>query len=158
MEQFKIIPQLKNLVERVHHSNLDKDRVADAMNVAKLTRILLKEEKLLEESTYSSMHSTIILVGALLHNCGATREEIKDDVCKLFAHRQIIEKAYRELLEEDERNAFAEQYLDVIYSVIESQFGKSTKVTSLIPNSGHAGFYVSLACGIYYSDEVEITL
>lgn len=140
------VPELKKLVDKIHEDN-SIVCIKKAEQVYNATLFLLKEERMINPQS-RSYHIDIILAGAALHNCGATRYQIERDVTKLFKHRKVISKAVEELSSE---NIFIpETVVDGIYSVIEGQLGKSTPVAALIPSFGHSAFIPSIACALVY--------
>lgn len=145
---FLQVQELISLVEEVHR-DLPKIRVKEAMQVTEASLFFMKAEKMINEYS-TSIHTEIVLAAALLHNCGASRASIERDVCKLFSHRAKINAANKKLLTEG-TPCIDSQYIDSIFMAIESQFGKSSPVQSLIPNSGHIGHIVSLACELVYA-------
>lgn len=152
LEKFNLTTEFRILVEEIH-AGLKPAKVKNALKVAEATRFLLQGEKLVnEDGEFQSVHTEVIVIGALLHNCGADRNAIKKDFGKIFENRKLIEKTLVAIKAKEDMVNYniPQQFLEPIFMAIESQLGKSTPVSSLIPNSGHLGFYVSIACNLVY--------
>lgn len=117
-------------------------KLYDAINIAKLSKFILINERMTNEYAVTSMEM-VVIAASLLHNVFYSYGD--KNLSQLF----LLREKYNSLISQE-----VAQFFDLICQSVEGQLGKDTPIPQLIPISGNITYYFALACALYYKNQL----